>query len=297
MYRILLMTFLMSLPNICVSQNFLEIGNQWLFETKEFIGPGVINYQKIDSITITKDTIINNKSYFKLEATVKELCWVFLEEEYLREEENKIYRLSRDKSSEYLMIDFEETDSYQIQAESISGDINGEAIIDSFGITLFPSGQEIETQYLRIINNESFDDDQPYKVHHKIGFSNPGILYPNVGTGLCDNFFSYQEFKCFISEGDTIQLTERDCFEFEILEATNDLALEQIDLHPNPSRDFVVIPESMEVQYLQNVHGQKQPLDFVDNKLSLELFHAGTYIVLLKNTLDDSMVLSKIVKI
>lgn len=278
------------------SQDHLEIGNQWIHEYYEILGPGVYTNHKIDSITITKDTLINNKTYFQLISTRKHLCGIFGSSEYLREEENKIYRLAKDSQTEFLLIDFNEQDSYEIKSENGPEVIEAEAIIDSFGTTTFPSGHIVETQFMKIINNQSYDDETQYAVHRKIGFLNPGLLFPDIGTGLCDFFQRTQKFKCFISNQDTIKFTETDCFEFTIINSTTDVKIEQIELHPNPTFDYVNLPNNLKFLKSHNVNGLEVSIIELENKLNLANLKKGIYIITMENSSGEKFI-SKVVKL
>lgn len=294
--RTLVLIGLISISNNLRSQNFLETGNQWIFEFYNVVGPTATYNHKIDSITITKDTIINNKNYFQLESTRSHYCGIFSSLEYLREEEDKIYRLSKDFQSEYLMLDFKEVDSYLMQTDSGFGFIESEVIIDSIGISIFPSGQEIETQFMRVLNNQSYGDEALYKVHQKVGFLNPGFLFPNIGTGLCDHFDKAIQYKCFISNQDTINFTERGCFDFNIIDSTNELFEEQIELFPNPTFDQINLPEGYMPLKVYDIKGIELQVPINQNTLDLSQLKNGAYVLILKNTSSNKRFVTKVVK-
>jgi len=194
------------------AQNMLTTGNQWIYEYTVYdILPNPVS-QTIETITVENDTLINGLTYSKLTATRLAPCGVFYRTEFLREDTGKIFRLSHDNSQEFLMINFDETVGYEILYENgISQIDTGIAIIDSFGIENSHDGIEHEVQYLRILNNQTFDDDAVFKVYKNIGFVQGGLLFPYLGIGLCDVMEGIQ-LRCHISGPDTIHFTEFDCY-------------------------------------------------------------------------------------
>jgi len=279
------------------AQNFLNIGDQWILEHKKFVGPNAVYYQKIDSITITKDTLINAINYLKIESTLSHLCGVYEETEFVREENGKIYRLFKDLESEYLMIDFDEQFAYSIGAEIGPQYLIGDAQIDSFGIYEFPSGQKIETQFLKIINNQSYGDDYQYKVHKGIGFLNPGILFPNMGTGLCDNFWETVINKCHISNGDTIRFSDIDCFEFDILDSTDQINSSRINIFPNPTNGLINLPQGFELFKITSMSGKTKPFSKDGEFINIDNLENGIYVMYFIDKSTEKITISKIVKI
>ena len=96
----------------------------------------------------------------------------------------------------------------------------------------------------RALNNQSYEDDTPYKVYKNIGFLGPGLLFPDLGTGLCD-FQDGITFRCVATEKDTIHFTEFDCFELQIINTIKTVLPETIILSPNPASDFVTVPSGL----------------------------------------------------
>jgi len=296
-YQLSILFFFTTISQSLLSQNFLDIGNQWVFEYYEALGPGAYINRKIETITITKDTFINNKVYFELVSTRAHLCDIYGISEFLREEEGKLYRLSRNAETEFLMIDFNEQVSYEITSETFGGSILSEAVIDSFGVETFPSGQQIETQYMRILNNLSYDDNTLYKVHNKIGFLNPGLLFPDIGTGLCDPSGKFILNKCFISNQDTIRFTDSDCFEFDILDSVEEFPIEQIEIYPNPATDFVTIPANLSVLRLHDMNGVEFKVKVNGNNIEIADLVNGVYFLIFEDNTSAKRLMSKFVKL
>ncbi len=212
-----------------ITPSFLQEGNQWIYEYTEVIVPSLYD-QTIETITVIGDTLINSYTYAILYATEPSPCGINGTYEYLREDGDKIYRLNRAKNQEYLMIDFAETDSYIMYFENgnMGNDIDTATVmIDSFGIDVLPDGKAIEVQYSHIINNQSYDDETVYKVYKNIGFVQPGLLFPDLGTGLCDPYpGTHVELRCHISD-DTLHFTQLDCDQLDLY-CTNIIPKEKV---------------------------------------------------------------------
>lgn len=220
----------------------LEIGKQWIFEDMHFsniIFP--FSDTTIETITIIKDTIISGQNYSKLVLSRHPSCWNTGDVEYLREEGDKIYRLSRDYSQEFLMIDFSEDSTYTMLFDNYQSSADTAiAVIDSFGTEYAFDGTLLETQYMKILNNLSYDDETQYKVYKDIGFLYPGLLFPDLGTGLCD-FQDAVTLRCVVNGTDTIHFTEFDCFELQIILSTNNIDEDAFIISPNPASDELKI--------------------------------------------------------
>lgn len=279
------------------AQDFLQQGNQWIFEYNVYEPlPDPLVSQTIETITIDSDTLINNLPYSKLIASLPAPCGIFNETEFLREEGSKIFRLSQDLTQEFLMIDFGETTGYEILYEAGVGDIDtGTVIVDSFGIEVLNDGSQHEVQYVRILNNGSFDDDAQYKVYKHIGFVQNGLLFPNLGTGLCDGMEDIQ-LRCYISEQDTIHFQQMDCYASDLIDATNEVEKEIINLYPNPTNDFINIPSNLRVIEIVNANGQKQ-ISFEEGSiLDLRKCQSGLYIIKFSSPDRDKMYIGKVIK-
>ena len=260
-------------------QDFLQAGKQWIYEYNVY-DAGIMT-QSMDTIFVGSDTMINNVTYKQLTVTQTSPCALNYNREYLREEDGRIYRLAGDLETELLMIDFDETVSYELRFESpMTGLIETDiALIDSFGVEQAYDGTSIEVQYMRILNNQSFDDDAVFKVFKDVGFVQYGLLFPFLGTGLCD-FPNWVSLRCLISGQDTIHFTMYDCYESSIeIISSQDVIEEEGIVYPNPTYDYVTIPKEFEINSIINCNGQRQPVLFAGRALDLSSFPAGIYIL------------------
>jgi len=292
-FKVLILLLIAHLSPV-VSQNMLQQGNQWIFEYNEGIfGLG----QTIENITVGDDTLINQKNYSRLTATRTFPCEIFASIEFLREEGNKIFRLSRDHQQEFLMIDFDETVGYEMLYQPWNDDIDtGIVVIDSFGIEFAADNTPIEVQYMKIINNQSFDDEQPYKVYRDIGFLFPGFLFPDLGTGLCDPF-DWVWPRCHISDQDTIHFTEFDCYESSIIDGTHDVKVHDVKLYPNPSSDRVVIPSGLIFMDMTSIDGQVIKPYIDEGTVYLAGLPSGLYILRFVSSGGKEIYVGGVVKI
>ncbi len=282
------------LLNTASSQDFLKIGNQWLFEHESFFWP---IFKNIESITVTKDTVIDNKLYFKLEASKRHVCHIFFETEFLREDNNKIYRLSRDKQREYLMIDFDAQTSYDITTDVGWDTIHSQVIVDSIGTTIFSSGQVIETQFVHVLNNQSYEDWAQYRIYKGIGFLCPGLLFPDIGTGLCDPFTEWMEPVCFISNQDTVWFSNSECYGIGIIDAIQETSISVINLSPNPTHGIIYLPDNHTLLSVTNIEGQQFEVNVKDHNININVLPNGIYVLLLKNNISGDIKTGRIVKI
>jgi len=245
-------------------QDFLKVGNKWLYENGSFLGPTFTN-QKMDSLVVTGDTLISGKSYFKLEATEKHICAAFTRVEYLREEAGKIYRLSSDFVNEYLMIDFQNQVEYTMEFPGDST-YNHVARVDSISQSVFPGGVQVTTQHLTVMDP----------------FDTWGPLFPDF-SNLCDPFFRYMEPKCFISGTDTLRLTDRDCHAFKVGTSVNEVAPILIELRPNPAQDHLELPSGYELMMIVDKLGQTQAITKHDQRLDITALSSGLYVLIFKS--------------
>lgn len=276
---IYLLFFLISAINNGSAQNMLQQGNQWIFEDQIWSFLHGYNIDTtIETITVTGDTMINDKTYARLTLSRHPPCWNVTNPEYLRSEGSKIYRLSRDHSQEFLMIDYEETTGYEMLYDTYSGVIDtGRVLIDSFGIEYTFDGIPLDVQYMKIINNQSFDDSATYKVYKDIGFLYSSILFPNLGTGLCD-FTDNIFFRCAVIGLDTFHFTQYDCFELPIIDATKDITITEVNLQPNPAIDIVMIPDGYQLTGVYDLQGT-YALPYHDDKtIDISYLASGMYI-------------------
>ena len=276
---------------------FLVPGHQWIYAYNTYdILPDPLVSQTFETITIGEDTLINGLAYSKLRATLPAPCGIFNTTEYLREDGSKIFRLSDDHSQEFLMIDFEETSGYQLMYENLNGEVEtGNAIIDSFGIEYTYDGFPVDVQYMRIQNNQSFGDDDQYKVYRDIGFVQYGLLFPDVGSGLCD-IMEGMRLRCFFNGTDTLHFTEFDCYESELINATNESHISNIHLSPNPATDQINIPPGFIFKDMINLQGRKlYPLHF-ETFIDLTGLPPGYYVLRFISRDRNRMYVGRLIK-
>lgn len=265
-------------------QDFLEIGNEWITEVNNYQIGGGFYEQSIQSIRVSKDTLINGTSYKKLESTNASPCGIFRRSEYLREENSKIYRLNSDFEGELLMLDLNEEESFQLVYESgfTNEMIETEVLIDSTGTFFLPDGNELKVKYVRIKNNSSYSDEETYILSNRVGFIQWGFLFPDIGTGLCDTYLE-SKLRCYISQTDTLHFQEiDDCYEIKVSSSNQNVFTNQISIFPNPTQHEVNIESGFQVQYVSDMFGKK--LDFVHNGQSINMQHLpkGIYLFLLQ---------------
>lgn len=272
-----------------LTQDFLTLGNEWIFEYNEYIGSSAY-LQSIESIKVTKDTIIGGLQYQKLESTRTAPCAIFRKVEFLRAENGKIYRRNEDLAGELMMIDFDATDSYEMLHEIAYGDqiIETTVLKDSIGIEILDSGDTLDIQYLRIENNQSYGDDPTYKLSRRIGFLGlRSLLFPDIGTGLCDTP-QWAQMRCHINGQDTLHFfKDVDCSEIYIVNSTNQINDSDIKVFPNPAKDHVVISsEEAVIKSFQiyNVNGLlvvEKELDQLTNRIEINAsdWNKGIYYI------------------
>lgn len=280
------------------AQDMLKIGKQWIFEDMHYSTIWFpYSDTTIETITITKDTFINNNMYVQVVASRLPGCWNVSNPEYLREEGEKIYRLSHDLQSEYLMIDFEESTSYEMLYDNGVGVVDtGTALVDSFGTETVFDGTILNVQYVRILNNQSYDDNQLYKVYENIGFLYPGILFPDLGTGLCD-FQDGITLRCVTDGMDTIHFTENDCFELPIINHTGNISNSDLIIFPNPVYDVITIPDGFTFLNMTTFAGMKIVPAQQGNKIFMSVFPSGIYCLRFLRENTNEYFIHKIIKL
>lgn len=281
------------------SQGLLQIGHEIVYEYNIYETglPDPWVSQTIETMTVEVDTLINNLSYSKIISTKTAPCGIFNTIEYLRAEGSKIFRLSHDRQQEFLMIAFDESVGYDLLYENSGGDVDtGYVAVDSFGVELLADGTEMEVQYLRIFNNQSFDDNAVYKVYRDIGFVQYGLLFPDLGTGLCDIFEGVQ-LRCSVNNLDTIHFTSFDCYELSIPNAVKGIDRGRLEMFPNPTSGLVIIPEGFKLLDIVNWKGQILEPEELVNEIDISAFAPGLYILRLTTSNDNSIYLSRIVKL
>ncbi len=280
------------------SQGMLDIGNQWIFELNTSIGPGVFT-QSMEQLEVTRDTLINGINYRIVESTTDHPCQIFSHYEILREDGPHLYRYYPEAQTDIQFIDFEEMFNFEFLYNSgASGQTElAIALIDSFGVETTPDGTQINTQYLRIINNMSYDDETTYTIYEGIGFYPLGILFPDLGTGLCD-VNQWVELRCFVSDQDTIHFKSLDCFESSVQSGTDSpTVVSEISLYPNPTNEFVHIPDYLEVMGVFDTKGKLQNFQFDNHILQCEKLAEGLYFVMLENLQTGALMRARFLKV
>ena len=295
---ILLLLFTVTIFGKANSQ-ILELGNKWIYDYRDYSVLNGTYTEKFDSIVIVSDTVINGLIYFKLLASQPSPCGIFTSIEYLREEDEKIYRLSNDLMDENLMMDFASQISYDMTYESsfLNSEVHTTVLNDSIGVEILPNGEQINMTYQRIINNASYEDNTIYKLSKDIGYIEYGLLFPDIGTGLCDVYQTIN-LRCKISENDTIRLTELDCYETSIISATSDLfePKQKPIIYPNPADETIKIEEDYKILSIGNSSGILLKYTELRNEIDLSNFPSGIYFITVKRNYDNRISTHKIIK-
>lgn len=280
-------------------QGLLQPGHQLVYEYNVYETglPDPWVSQTIETITVENDTFINNHIYSKVVSTKPSPCGYFRNTEYLRSEGNKIFRLSLDHLQEFLIIDFDETLGYTLLYESSEGNIDtGQVVVDSFGVEVMPDGKVVDVQYMRIFNNQSFDDNAAYKVYRDIGFVQYGLLFPDLGTGLCDIYEGVQ-LRCSINGLDTVHFTSFDCFDLSFPNGIKEVAPIRIELFPNPTSGWVNIPNDFQLVDIFNMQGKTLNTVQSGNGVDISDMSPGIYFIQLRASTTNEIYWSRIIKI
>lgn len=279
-----------------LSSQMLQIGDTWIYETTILGGSSYT--ETFDSITLVSDTVINGLQYYKLVATDDPPCLIYNEVEYLREVDNKIYRLEEDMGFDRLMIDFSEQESYPMIYDSgwTMDTVTTLVTNDSIGVELLPSGQQIEVVYQSIMNNQSFTDDGGFKLSKELGYFRGGLLFPGIGTGLCDPIKS-SYLRCKISGSDTIRLTELDCYESSIILSTTEINIDEELLFPNPTQGAININGDYEILSISDESGKVYANTITMNKGDVSHLPKGVYFVSMRRLSDDRIITQQILKL
>jgi hypothetical protein len=292
----LVLTLLLAISFGKANAQFLEIGDKWIFDYRDYgIGNGYYS-EKFDSIEVVSDTMINGLLYHKLEASDIYPCGIFRLVEFLREDSNRIYRLHENGRDENLMIDFNHQSSYDMTYEYGGMEIQTHVINDSVGIEVLPSGDQIDVTYQRIINNSSYGDEAEYKLSNEIGYVDPGLLFPDIGTGFCD-VNEIVNLRCKISGTDTIRLTELDCYESSKTSGIKEVEKTSPIIYPNPTRGIILISGDYEPLSIQSLTGTIKRQSFFKNVVDISTFPKGIYFITLKSRVGDGISTFRIVKI
>ncbi len=195
------------------------------------------------------------------------------------------------------MMDFTNQISYDMTYESswFNSEVQTTVLNDSIGFEILSSGEQISLTYQRIINNSSFEDNAIYKLSKDIGYIEYGLLFPDIGTGLCDVYQNIN-LRCKISGNDTTRLTELDCYETSIISSTIDVVEGKPIIYPNPTHGTVKIEGNYKVISIQNSTGAPIEIPDLKNKIDLSGFPKGIYFVMLKRNYDNRINTYKIIK-
>lgn len=277
------------------AQSMLEEGNQWTFqEIKWTLAQGYVDTFLV-TITVEEDTIIDGLFYSKVVHSHHPPCWNIRTTEYLRREGNKIYRRSRSMDQDFLMLDFDETVGYEMLFD---GGHNPQdtayVLIDSVGILQTSAGDYLNVQYVRVINNQATDDDAQFIIGREIGFIEWGIVFPQLGNGLCD-FHDPIEWRCAIISGDTTHFFAYDCF--ELISSTKNPPHGIYAFYPNPFEDYILIPPDMRFAELISITGQRIQLQKTGSSLYTGNLVQGFYVVRMVRTWDNTLFQGVLVKL
>jgi len=279
------------------NSQILELGNKWIYDYRDYSILNGTYTEKFDSIEIVSDTLINDLIYYKLLASQQSPCGIFTSVEYLREADDKIYRLSNNLIDENLMMDFTSQISYDMTYESsgFNSEVQTTVLNDSIGSEILSNGEQISLTYQRIINNSSFEDNAIYKLSKDIGYIEYGLLFPDIGTGLCD-VYQNMNLRCKISGNDTIRLTHLDCYETSIISSTIDVVEENPIIYPNPTHGTVKIEGNYKVLSIQNSSGVRIKFTDLKNEIDLSGFPKGIYFLALKRNYENRINTYKLIK-
>lgn len=275
----------------------LELGNKWIYDYRDYSSLNGFYTEKFDSTEVISDTLINGQLYYKLISSEKDPCGIFSHVEYLREDENRIFRLSKNLTDENLLMDFNLQSSYDMNFELFGFDpaIQTTVINDSIGIEKLPSGDQIEIIYQRILNNGTTVDDATFKLSKEVGYLGGTVIFPQIGVGLCDVYQSIG-LRCKITKEDTIRLTHFDCYESSmqssVIHNESDIPI----LYPNPTSGIVNIGTNYIVTRIQDATGQSMSFDDSNNQVNISHFVGGLYYFTLIRKYDKKRITFKVFK-
>ena len=243
-------TFAFLLFSLTSFAQFWGVGTQWTYTDYPF----TIGDITLKTMTLTEDTIIDNRTVYKLDGT----CGCHFLPEYLSEEGEKMYYFY--KGAFHLLYDFSLVagDTLRISTTSVPewmlvGIDTLLFAIDSVSSLPF-NGEDLIVQHTRSvggidsIGNYTFglgysDFNSPWIEH--IGAKN--CLFP---MGLCEEV---DELRCFQTpSGETLNFT---IAESCLLNPTNDLENLKLKIYPNP------ITESFQIE---NPEGNSYDLRIYD---------------------------------
>ena len=293
--KILLVFLLVQHRNLIFSQSVLTEGNQWIFEEMEWNLVQGFTDTIIVTITIEEDTLIDGMIYSKVVHSQVPPCWNVRSTEYLRGEGSKIYRRSRDMQHDFLMLDFDDTAGYTMHFDGGYHPLDTAfVIVDSIDTYMTGGGDQLEAQYVRIINNQAYDDETTYVIARDIGFIEGGFLFPQLGNGLCD-FQDPIELRCTVIDGDTTHFSQYDCF--EITNSIFPVATANFSFQPNPVSDYLQIPDNMRFLDMVGITGQVVQPGIGTNQLDLSDLNPGQYVIRMISLIDNHIVGGRVIKL
>ncbi|MDQ3015730.1 MAG: hypothetical protein M3R25_03270 [Bacteroidota bacterium] len=277
------------------SQKILQQGNQWIFEEMDWNLLQGFTDTFFVTITVEEDTLINGLTYSKVIYSNVPPCWNVRSTEYLRGDGSKIYRRSRDNQQDFLMLDFDETVGYTMLFDGSYNPLDTSFVqIDSIGPYVTGGGDIIEVQYTKVINNQAYGDESPYLIAKDIGFISLGILFPELGIGLCD-FHDPTELRCAVIDGDTTHFTHYDCF--ELTNSVIPIEVATYSFQPNPVSDYLQIPEGMKYLEMVSLTGHVIYPMVENGRLYFNDISPGYYVVRMISILDNRVVAGRVVKL
>jgi hypothetical protein len=122
------------------------------------------------TLEANRDTVINNNIYTVLNAIDDEHCRIFIDVKIVRDFAGKIYKYIPNTGFEVLLNDYSNLGTYDIEYPlNKSLVFHAQVIFNSMGFDESFDGIDLEIQYTKIIGNNSYDNDHPYKYIKDIG--------------------------------------------------------------------------------------------------------------------------------
>lgn len=204
-----------------VQQPTFNIGTKWTYEIQVY--PSLeITYKEFE---IVDTTFWEGRLAYVIEPGRQDA------RDYIAQEGSKIYYWIRDLNAYQLQYDFEETDSYETIVKGPNNTLDTVVIkVDSIGTEIY-NGKEYEVQYLD---------------HTYIYWNRPIIVIKNVGRAdtdfrlqINDLFETFSRrrlgIRCFEQDTTYYNFAGIACDSFWQTLSTVELALEPLQIYPNPS--------------------------------------------------------------
>lgn len=285
MKNFLLTLFSFFCLNLIISQQMpnYQIGTTWTFECiPESPKPGEYfvkfkNYQIIDTVHSNGRLIycLGDRDSFYLE-------------------DDKMFFWDDRLKSYEMHYDFASVADYEIKYFAFGKVQIAKVKVDSVYNTIVNS-DTIPTQILKIENNGSYPDEEPFIVYKYIGASRSEIKL-HLGYGLIELRDIVSDLRCFKTENKTINFQSYPCDSTWYVTSTSEIGKDELIVHPNPTYDQVYIDE-LEYDILYDLIDLQGNLLVRDRtkmgKISLE--KPGLFI--LKLYLPNQIVLKRIVKL